>query len=270
MATSKAVAKKTSADLAISQELMDEIVESGELGYSEKAEDSLIPILGILQDNSGEIKKKHDRYIEGCEPGDLIIRSLQKVFKADAQNEDEGVMFQPCGFEHMWVEWDGEPGDGVPVKQYPFSDMPADATEVADPQNPDKKIWMVDNGNRLVDTRYHFGHIIGVDGNVPAVIPMAGSNHTPSRQWTTLMKQFHIPGSNRKAPSFFHQYMIQTVFVSKGANSWYKYKITHRGQIGDEDLLRAGLLLTKSVAASEVSADVNAEAGEADQDDIPV
>ena len=59
-------------------DLVDDELQGLEgLGYSEKADDSLIPIVGILQDNSGEVKKKHDKYIDGAEPGNRAHKELR-------------------------------------------------------------------------------------------------------------------------------------------------------------------------------------------------
>lgn len=259
-------------NLPISADFLDEVSEHGGLGYSEKSEDSQIPILGILQDMSGEVKKKHERYIEGCEPGDLIIRTLQKVFKGEGDNA-EALTFQPCGFQHVWVEWNGEPGEGAPVAQYDFEDRPADAVEVPDPQNDERKVWTMPNGNRLVDTRYHYGQIITEDGLLPVVVPFAGTNHGVSRQWTAQMKQFKMPGRDVKAPSFMRAYTMQTAFVSRGAQSWYKYKITDAGFIQDESILRAGFEMMKAVSEMKISAEVGEgdDGGSVvDDDNIPV
>lgn len=254
------VAKANEENMPVSADFMDEIADSGVLGYSEKQSDALIPILGILQDNSGEVKKKHDRHIEGAQAGDLIVRSLAKIY-AGEDGGDDTLLFQPCGFDHVWVEWEGEPGDGAPVRQHAFveGEVPEGAKEVPDPENPDRTILRMENGNRLVDTRYHYGHILEADALVPCVVPMAGSNHTASRQWTAQMKQFKMPGRNQKMPSFFRMYALETGFVQKGNNSWYKYKISDRGMIGDEETLRAGFEMAKAVAEQRVSADLDSD-----------
>lgn len=248
-------------------DLMSEIEDYGELGYSESADDSLIPILGILQDNSGEVKKKHERHIEGAEAGDMIVRSLQRVYKADLDAEG-GILFQPCGFQHMWVEWSGEPGDGAVVGQYLFDERPPEAQEVQDPENPDRKVWKMPSGNRLVDTRYHFGHIVTGDEILPCVIPFGGTNHTVSRQWTSLMKQKKHNG--RRAPAFFHVYRIGTQFQQRGSQSWYKYQIREEGPMTDESILRAGFDLMKSITEQKVSADVSSEGDEKVVEDSPI
>lgn len=228
-----------------------------DIGYSTRAEDSLIPILGILQDNSGEVKKKHDRYIEGAEAGMLIIRSLKKIFAAEGP--EEGLPFQPAGFQHMWVEWQGDPGEGVPVAQFPFDDRPMDAEEVEDPQNPDRRFWQRPNGNRLVDTRYHYGAAIVGGKLTQLVVPFAGTNHTISRQWTSLMKEFYLPNGMR-APSWFRAYRLRTQFQQRGSQSWYKYLIDDLGWVVDRAARDAGRKLAESVGEGKLRADIESEA----------
>lgn len=253
-----ALAKLGIGGTALSTEVMSELAGLKGLGYSERIEDSLVPILSILQDNSGEVKKKHDRYIEGAEPGDMIIRSRKRVLKGDV-----GMLFIPAGFQHMWVEWNGEPGEGFPVRQYLFDDKPDSAEEVDDPNNEDRTIWRMPNGNRIVDTRYHYGYMVEPGGDPSQlVIPMSGTNHSVSRGWTSLMKELRVPGTSHKAPSWFHAYMLTTVFSQRGALSWYKYSVNPvvDGWVGDAGLRGAGKELAESVSENKVQADIAAEA----------
>lgn len=250
-------------DIAVKDEyampmLSDEMLGSDVLGYSEKADDSLIPVLSILQDNSGEVKKKHERHIEGAEAGMMIIRSLQMTFPLD-----EPVIFQPCGFTHEWVEWTGEPGEGgAPVAQYAYEARPVAAEEITNAQG--KKEWrMPETNNRLVETRHHFGNILRGEQTIPVVIAMSGTNHSVSRQWTALMKQFTIPGKNVKAPAFTRSYELSTVFTQKGAQSWYKYKVKDHGWIQDRSILENGFAFAKAVAQNEVKAGADADAADA-------
>lgn len=247
--------------------MTDEMMEY--LGYSEKQEDSLLPVLSILQDNSGEVKKKHERHIEGAEAGQFIVRALQRVFPANVP-----LIFQPCGFTHEWIEWTGEPGEGgAPVASYEFEKRPVGATEVEDAQG--RKVWrMPDTNNRLVETRHHFGNIVTDDGNfIPVVIPMSGTNHSISRLWTNLMKNFMLPGTSKRAPAFSRLYELNTVFVQKGQQSWYKFKVKDAGWVTDPRLVSAGFEFAKAVAENRVKAGADAEdsAGSVvDDDSIPV
>lgn len=243
--------------------LSDEMYGSDVLGYSEKSDDSLIPVLSILQDNSGEVKKKHERYVEGAEAGMFIIRSLQMVFEAD-----KPILFQPCGFSHMWVEWTGEPGEGgAPVAQYHFDERPAAAEQIVSKDG--KSEWrMPETNNRLVETRHHFGNIVRGEGEItPVVIAMSGTNHSVSRQWTAVMKQFRVPNKNVKAPAFMRTYELSTSFTQKGSQSWYKYKVKDAGWITSRQLLEEGFAFAKAIAANEVRAGVDNEGADLGAED---
>lgn len=250
-------------------DLLEEIAGEEGLGYSDRSEDSMVPILGILQDNSGEVKARHSKHIEGAKSGDLIIRSLGLVIPMG--DTDPPIQVQPCGFDHVWVRWEGEPGEGVPVGQYPFDDRPAEAVERPKSDGEGTE-WRMPDGTRLVDTRYHYANLIGDDGStMPIVIPMSGSNHTPSRQWTALMKQFSVPGRPKvRAKSFMRTYGIRTKFTQRGSQSWYKYEISDFGWVTDENLLREGLNLFRAVREREVTAETAADVFEEDEDTVPI
>lgn len=275
MATKKTNESKSLVTTDVAQlpaDMAEEMAGIRDLGYSTKTEDSLIPIISILQDNSGEVKKKHSRFLDGAEPGMMIIRSLQRLFNGEvdaADPESGGIIFQPCGFQHVWVEWTGEPGEGgAPVMQYPFDDRPEDAVETDDPNNLDRKVWRMPNGNRLVDTRYHYGNLIGPDGILQTVIPCSGTNHTVSRGWTSLMKEFKVPGTNAPCPSWFRAYRLTTVFQQRGDQSWYKYQVRDMGWINNKDVRDAGRRMNEALGANVISADISTEGDE--ESDVPV
>lgn len=230
------------ADLGLSTEEMD---YSGDLGYSTKAEDTLVPIVSILQDNSGEVKRQHSKRIEGANAGDLIIRAFKRVIPV---SKDNPFIFQPAGFTHYWVEWEGEVGEGKVVGQYPFDDRPSDAVEKADPQDATgkRKIWVMPNGNRLADTRYHYGQAM-IDGAwMAVVVPMGGTNHTVSRQWTGQMKSVKFP-NGKPVPAWFRAYALTTAFQSRGAQSWYNYSIDDLGFIRDSSVRAEGQKINESL-----------------------
>lgn len=266
------MAKKTTdvtlfGDTSLPTALIDEIAAEEGMGYSEKSEDSMVPILSILQDNSAEVKKRHSKHIEGAEAGDLIIRSLGRVISMTESSPP--IEIQPCGFDHMWVEWDGEPGEGVPVGQYPFDELPEDATET---ENADgNKEWRMPSGTRLVDTRYHYVNLIEEDGSIlPLVVPMGGSNHGVSRQWTAQMKQFTVPGrAGMRAKSFMRTYGLRTQFNQRGEQSWFKYAVSDLGWVRSEEILSAGLDLFRAVREQTVAAETTVAAGE-DKTEVPI
>lgn len=245
------------------------------LGFSEKAEDSLVPIVAILQDNSAEVKRQHTKHIDGAKSGDIIIRSLGLVIDPD----DTAVAVQWCGFEHVYIEWQGDPGEGIPVNRYPFDDMPKEAVQRPDPENEDRTIITMPNGNRLVDTREHYAHINWGEGWFPVVIPMAGTNHTTSRGLTTTLKNMRLPNGQR-SPAWFRLMRLKTKFNQRGAQSWFNFEVKDGGWCTDADQRQAGREMFESVAANTLNVETAGVAaattqfdpttGEVLDDDCPV
>lgn len=243
----------------------------GGLGYSEKSEDSLVPILSILQDNSGEVKKNHSRRIDGAEPGYLIIRALKKVIDPSSTP----VVVQPCAFQHVWVAWLGDPGEGRVTGVYPFDDVPKDAktTKMTREDGSEQDVLVMPDGSRLADTRYHYCRMY-LDGQwSPIVIPMAGTNHGVSRGWTNLMKAARLP-NGAKAPAWFRAYQIDAHFNQRGAQSWFNFEIKKDlGWINDLETIREGREVFESVNNNTISADVASESASDDDggdDSVPI
>lgn len=259
-------------ELATDADLGKELEGLTGLGYSEKQEDGLVPILSILQDNSGEVKKGHSRRIEGAEAGWLIIRSIGKVIDLS-----QGLPpVQPCGFAHVWVAWMGEPGDGKPVGRYPFDDRPAEAklTKVPRDDGGEGEVWMMPDGSRLVDTREHYVHMFLDGAWRPLVIPMAGTNHTVSRGWTEQMKAFRLPGG-AKCPAWFRAYSLNAKFNQRGQQSWYTYELKDLGWITDAEQRAAGRKMFEATEAQTIAPELDSEdqtSGGSQKDDstIPV
>lgn len=242
----------SSRAMEIPEENMDLLEKYAGTGYSQEAEDGLTPIMSILQDNSGEVKRMHERYVEGAQAGQLIIRSLRRIYPLDQQ-----LLVQPFGWLHTYIEWSGEPGEGMPVGRFEFDDPPADMYETPDPQNPGRKIQRrKETGNRMVDTREHYVNLIdGFDRPFPIVIPMSGSNHNVSRLWTNMMRNMVYKG--RQVPAFFRKYSLKTQFRKKGANqTWFAYQIDPGAFIAERELLELGAEAFESLKIKPIEGDL--------------
>lgn len=256
-------------DLALSGDFGSELEGVQDFGYSERAEDSLVPIVAILQDNSAEVKRQHSKYIEGAKAGDIIIRSLALVIDP----EKEFIAVQFAGFQHMWVEWEGEPGAGAVVNQYPFDERPSEATEVEDDQG--RKVWTMPGGTRLVDTRYHYAQMLIPNmGWMPVVIPFAGTNHTVSRGLTNQLKMLKLPNGGR-CPSWFRAFNLRTKFRQESTQSWFLYEVKDAGWITDAEVRAGGRALNDSLQANTIAADVRSESQKDEgqgqsEDNIPI
>lgn len=229
-------------------------------GVSSKASDNLIPMVRILQDLSGEIKQRDPRYIEGAAVGDIYMSSIRKFWKGT-----EGLLFQPCAFNIGWVERikreGGQGGDFVAQ----FQEPPEGTHQV------DKNHWEY-NDHDLVETRYHYGIIIGEgedEGlNVPAVISMSSTGHTVSKAWTTLMNTHRLNGVI--APSFSRLYRVKTTLRRKGTNEWFIYDVSNFGWVPTQDQFEIGKALFDAVNVGDKVVDTSDMSNDAEPADKEV
>lgn len=249
-----AVAKKEESGLPA--ELMELYEGSAGQGVSTSQEDTIIPLLYILQDNSPQVKKRDPKYIEGCEPGDILLTSLGRFWKGD-----KGLLFQPCAFGREWVEWRPRNKGGGMVGRH--ASMPADAEQEQDEENPQKQVWVRPNGMEIVDTRYHFGFYLNGDealgdgeplGPGQAVLPLSSTGHTFSRQWMTQMGQIRLP--NKKiAPSRARQWRLTTIPRTNGVGqSWFGLTVHDEGWIQDAEQFDAGTALFEAIQEGSLRA----------------
>ena len=254
-------------------ELDDMIGDDEGLGLSSDPEDNKVPLVYVLQSNSPQVNERGPDYVEGAKSGNLWLRNAPEGY--EIVDGEEGFLFQPCFFWKNWVEWIPRNQGGGIVGSYEH--RPAEAKQHHDPDNPRKKVWRLDNGNEVIETRYHAGLILTEDGlEMPYILVMTGSNHSVSKDWMTSMNNKRTPGG-KKPPSFACIYRVKTKHVSTQEFNWFRYEIEDAGWANKERYNR-GLELAKSFASGEKTAEEDADVvdatpttkakGEVD-DDIP-
>lgn len=227
---------------------------SGPRGMSLRAEDSLVPLIYVLQAQSPQVLKQRNEYIKGAVAGDVWLReSIEPVVKGE-----DGIAFQPCFFQIAYVEW--QPNRGGFVARHEA--WPTDIQQVPHPQNRDKFINVrKSTGNEVVETRYHSGFVIGgkygladliPDGVVmPYVIPLTSTGHQFSRRWTFQMTSTVIPGTNPPvvADAWHRIYHLVTEPKSNNQGDWFSWKINDADWITSEAENERGLRLYTSFAS---------------------
>lgn len=254
-------------------ELMQQFEHDAGQGVSSSVEDNLVPFVGILQSNSPQVNKRHEKYIEGAEVGDILVTSLNLVWPGEV-----GLQFQACAFSRDWVEWKLRDQGGGFVGRHPG--MPSVAREVPDPRDQTgvKKMWLMPSGTQIVDTRYHFGFILnGSEAKnaaetaaLQAVISLSSTGHTFSRTWMTQMNNLRLP-SGKAVPSRARRYQLTTVPKSNSVGEWFGWKVADRGWITDAEQYDRGTALFQAIRDGSLKAAApeapSSEAG--DGDNIP-
>lgn len=255
--------KATAGGAAVPAYLKDKIKADSGKGISESADDSLVPLLVVLQAQSPQAMKQKPEYLKGAEAGDIWMKNAPRpVVKAGP--EHDGVLAQPCSFYKNVVEWipknkDGSGGGYVGE----HATMPKDAKEVADKDDPERKRMMSPRGTEYVETRNHVV-IMYPDGpgsqGYPYLIPLSSSGHSVSRQWMFMMKSKTVEGS--KVPSFAVLYRLKTILRTKGTYNWHVIDPHEGAKDGDPlwataEQYEAGKALHEAFEKGEKKADMS-------------
>lgn len=224
-------------------------------GTSTAQEDNLVPLIYILQAQSPQANKRSPEYIEGAEAGSIWLRNHSNPI-ADGE---EGIIFQPCHFSKDWVEWIPRDNGGGFVGRH--NELPEDAEQQEDEQNPNRRRYVRPNGNELVETRYHVGIVHHGDVSFPYVIPMTSSGHSVSRQWMFMMNSKQLPGGGR-APAWACLYKLSTKQRTNAAGTWYTWDIKDAGWVDTEADYDNGKALHEAFAAGTHRVDAPEEVSE--------
>lgn len=198
-------------------------------GVSNDQADNLVPLIYVLQTNSPQVNKRDEKYVEGAEPGDILLKGAPRPV---VKGEGEGVLFQPCWFDKCVNEWiprnpDGSGGGFVARHEA----MPSDAQEVELPgkagERPRKKM-MSPRDTEYIETREHAGFAYTENGPLPYIIALSSTGHQMSREWMPLMNQKRLP-NGKVAPSWCALYRITSRLRKRGAQTWFVLAATDAG-----------------------------------------
>ncbi len=187
-------------------------------GVSQRPEDNLIPMVGVLQPMSPQVVDPRSK-IPGAAAGDFLLKNAPvELIKGEA-----GMLLQPVELDIKWVEWNPREKGGGWVAQH--ATRPSEAKEVPDPQRANRSKWVMPSGSELIETAYRVCHVILEDEKnqgkmVPLAFPFASTGHTARRRWETLMNTFTTP-SGQVAAAYAVIYRAKTVQKSNQAGTWF-------------------------------------------------
>lgn len=229
MAKSTAVQNTRAEEQALTNPSDEWMQGDAGAGTSQAADDNIVPLVYILQAQSPQVNKRGMEFIEGAEAGSIWLRNARDPIVAG----DEGIVFQPCHFHKDWVEWVPRASGGGFVGRY--DNRPADAVEKPDPENPRRVRFVRPSGNECVRVRYHAGFVITPDGKaLPYVIPMTGSGHTVSRQWSVMINANTFP-NGAVHPAWAHYYRLKTKQRENAAGTWFTWDIQQYQDLTKDD-----------------------------------
>lgn len=248
---------------AVSAALAGKMKGDAGKGVSTAQEDNLVPLIYVLQSGSPQVKKGDPSRIDGAEAGDFWLRNAgEPIIKGET-----GILFQPCYFTKDWVEW--QPNRGGFVGRH--AKLPDDAERQEDPRNPNKVSYVRENGNEIVETRYHVGYVLTENGGgaQPFILPLTSTGHAVSRQWMFMMNSKQLDDGT-KIPSWGCLYRLKTKVRTNTMGSWFALTVEDAGYIDSETDYDRGAALYQafSSGAKKAEAPVGAEGG-AEKDEVP-
>lgn len=239
-------------------ELMAEFEAHAGEGVSTSMEDQLLPYIGIVQAGSPQIKRNHEKYLEGVGIGDILISSLGRWWAGD-----RGLVFVQAHFSQDVVEWVPRDQGGGVVARHP--EMPKDARRVVDTENPQRQRWASPRGTDYVQTKYHYGIIVNGDealggdplGAMQGVVTLSSSGLQFSRSWVTLQNNIRLP-SGAIAPGRARVWRLTTANRSKNGNDWSVFRCEDLGWNTNKTIYDAAGQMYEAIKAGTLKA----EAGE--------
>ena len=285
----KLTKKSASTEVTVDQDALSEIQGDSEK-YRENLDrsDMSVPFLNILQGQSPQCNKRHDRYIEGAEASDIFDTVNQKVWKT--RDADDNSIFTlkvlPVFYKRSYVEWIPRNDGGGFVTEWSV----ADANRAITQRNSDGLEIVQQNspvgtpGNQLTNTHSHFVYVVDGDEYWPAIITMQSTQIKPSQNWNSLISKQRLP-SGELAPRFFTFWSATTDIASNDQGSWFKWRFEKAGDVLTDDrmdLYREAKAFADSIIANEVVVDhtknesvntqtteTDAVSGDTDGDEVP-
>ena len=204
--------------------------KEGEIVGLEEADSSHFspPLLVLLQQQSPQVNKTADNYIEGAEAGMIMNRLNNKVYDGN-----KGVLIQPCYFAPRYFHW------GTPdVKRGQFMgvylDLDKEEFQGATAEKAGIRNYVLPNGDRIEYTYVYFCNLIDEETGEKdkVIISMSRSRIKKGKMWNNLIS------SKSHKMMFGSLYRLTTVVDrdSTGQYSWYNWNIGTERELLDSSM----------------------------------
>jgi hypothetical protein len=152
----------------------------GPTGFENQTqEDQSVPLITVLQTNSPQCEKGHDKQIPGAEPGMFFNVATEELY--DGQ---DGLLFVAATTQHDYVEYKSrENGGGFQGKHSITSPI----VSAAKARSSDFGKYKTEEGNELVETFYIFAILTDEEQTplTPVVIPFSSTKIKGYKAWNS-------------------------------------------------------------------------------------
>jgi hypothetical protein len=181
------------------------------VGSDNLEDSSALPIIRILQDQSPEINKRKDKYIEGAEAGDLYWNSEQRTL-------ERPLKFIPVKSVALYTEWVPKDEGGGLVAIHNL-DIVNDSRYKKDVKRRNDE-WLGDH--ELKYTRYWM-ILAHIDGEwQKAMLAMTSTQLKVARELSRVIKSFKYESMPEITPPIFaRSFELSTVVEKNAADQEY-------------------------------------------------
>lgn len=216
-------------------------------GISHRMEDNIVPLIYLLQSNSKPATRGHEKFVKGAEGGGKIwLRNDPPA--TSLIDGDEGMLFQPCKLNVVFIEW--MPDRGGFVARHTTRPKEAVLKDVIGDDGKTRKAWRMPNDNVIGESREFPGFVHRDDQRQPYTLLMGGTNLTVAKAWMTSMRDTRLP-DGKECPLFANLYRVKTKLRTVDKNSWFMYDIALEGPVPDVEDVERGHQLHQAFLTGE-------------------
>jgi hypothetical protein len=211
-------------------------------GISDQRDDYPTPTLSVAQAMSKWCDRNGADYLEGCEPGDLVLPgAVRPVYKGA-----DGITALHCGQLHTWTPFLPN-RQGIAGGRY--LTCPSDV-EQRKADNGSRRPILVQKstGHVIVETREIY---LIADGMV-CVVFCSGTKHFFAKQWMAYLSQIRNPQTGGGMPSYSRRYRVYTVPTGNALGKWFGLKFQDLGWIETREQFDIAEAFYKQVKAGAV------------------
>jgi len=235
--------KKNNNSVDVATIAEDSKIASG-FGALDLSRDTAIPYITILQSGSPQLNQSKAEYIEAAKAGQLYNTVTQATFPE--------LTVIPVFYHLRYVEWKArEQGGGFIASHSADSGILGKAA-----RDPMTGRYVLENGNHIVQTAYHYVLAKINGGYQNAVISMASSQLKKSRRWNSLMLSQKIKGPSGMftPPTYAFTYKITTVGESNDRGSWFGFQVEKGDQVTDSSIYGEGKAFSTAASSGAIEA----------------
>jgi hypothetical protein len=201
-----------------------------------------IPFLKVIQSNSPQVTRNESEYMPDAKPGMFLNTVTNELFDGD-----EGVVFLPCSYQRRFIQW-APRGDSAGYKGEHMPEeiaMKRDAGEITE---LDGRLYLTKGTpnpkehDSIVDTRNHFGILIGEKSSSKVLMSLSSTQIKKSKQLMSMLSEVKIdtPQGLVTPPTWMNKIRLKTVPESNDQGSWFGIKVENEGFIKDPELYKLG------------------------------